>query len=63
MLAVELLKSSAFITSLNMHLYQNNINLQIDIPCSLPLSYIVESLLISVVIRKKQKSAVSLKDR
>jgi len=35
-----LLKSSAFIRSLNMHLYQSNINLKIDIPCSLPLPYI-----------------------
>jgi len=35
-----LLKSSALIKSLNMHLYQNNINLKIDIPYSLPLPYI-----------------------
>jgi len=33
-----LLKSSTFIRSLNMHLYQNNINLKIDIPYSLSLS-------------------------
>jgi len=33
-----LLKSSAFIRSLNMHLYRSNINLKIDIPYSLPLS-------------------------
>jgi len=34
-----LLKSSAFIGSLNMHLYQSNINLKINIPYSLPLFY------------------------
>jgi len=32
-----LLKSSTFIRSLKMHLYQSNINLKIDIPYSLPL--------------------------
>jgi len=32
-----LLKSSAFIRNLNMHLYQSNINLKIDISYSLPL--------------------------
>jgi len=35
-----LLKSSAFIRSLNMHLYQSNINLKIDIPYLLPLPHI-----------------------
>jgi len=35
-----LLKSSTFIRSLNMYLYYSNINLKIDIPYSLPLSYI-----------------------
>jgi len=34
-----LLKSSAFIRSLNMHLYQSNINLKNDVPYSLPLPY------------------------
>jgi len=35
-----LLKSSAFIRNLNMHLYQNNINLKIDILCSLSCMYV-----------------------
>jgi len=35
-----LLKNSAFIRSLNMHLYQSNINLKIDIPYSLSLPYL-----------------------
>jgi len=35
-----LLKSSTFIRSLHMHLYQSNINLKIDIPYSLLLPYI-----------------------
>jgi len=34
-----LFKSSAFIRNLNMHLYQNNINLNNDIPYSLLLPY------------------------
>jgi len=37
-----LLKSSTFIRSLNIYLYRNNINLKIDIPYSLPLSYVDE---------------------
>jgi len=38
-----LLKNSAFIRSLNMHLYQSNINLNIDIPYSQPLLYLSSS--------------------
>jgi len=46
-----LLKSSAFIRSLNMHLYQSNINLKIDIPfAAFTLSIQVVSFLLFVIL-------------
>jgi len=49
-----LLKSSAFIRSLNVLLYQNNINLKIDIPYLLPLPYLFD-LSYKLAIKNYQK--------